>query len=392
MRSTPRFIGLVGGLTAAITASGLAFAQSEAPIAPPPAAETPAAPPAVAPATPDPEPEPAPAPVSMAEPAPAAVEATLATPELAPEPPPAGPAPKPPPYSLPWQLRPVAAGNVIRSDTSFAFYENPTTGDSGSTVASMLLLSHKIASDLAPVFRVGVVSNSPPKGAIEGAAGVTNPLLGLTYAPKIHADLKLAFFFASTIPIGAGGGLTFDRNVGAAMAAGMPARSAMDNAMFAVNYQTTIPGIGLAYVANGFTAQIEGTLLVLTKTRGPKAADDSNVNFISGLHLGYFIVPLFSIGAELRHQRWLTTPTAVAKDPTRAARDNTTFALGPRFHFKLGETSWLRPGVSYAMPIDDPLGKSKYKMFQLDPFRLLSSRPRTPTRRLTGHASPRSSS
>jgi hypothetical protein len=372
VRSTSRFIGFVGGLTAAMVATGFAFAQTEAPAAPPPTAETPAAePPAPAPAAPAaPVAEPAPAPAPAAEPAPVAAEATLAAPEMAPEPPPAGPAPKPPPYSLPWQLRPVVAGNVIRSDTSFAFYENPTSGESGSTIASMLLASYKVASDLAPLVRVGVVSSSPPEGSpTESAAGVTNPLLGLTYAPKIHPDLKLALFFASTIPIGAGGGLTFDRNVGAAMAAGAPARSAMDNAMFAVNYQTTIPGIGLAYVANGFTAQIEGTVLVLTKTRGPKAADDSNVNFTSGLHLGYFIVPLLSVGAELRHQRWFTTPTPVKNDPTRASRDNTTFAIGPRFHFKLGETTWLRPGVSYAMPIDDPMSKSKYKIFQLDiPF------------------------
>jgi hypothetical protein len=287
---------------------------------------------------------------------------------MAPEPPPAGPAPKPPPYSLPWQLRPVVAGNVIRSDTSFAFYENPA-GDSGSTVASMLLASYKVASDLAPLVRVGVVSSSPPEGAIEGAAGVTNPLVGLTYAPKIHPDLKLAIFLASTIPIGAGGGQTFDRNVGAAMAAGMPARSAMDNAMFAVNYQTTIPGLGFAYVKGGFTAQVEGTVLVLTKTRGPAAADDSNINFTSGLHLGYFVIPMLSIGAELRHQRWFTTPTAVGNDPTRATRDNSTFAIGPRFHFKLGETTWLRPGISYAMPLDNPMSKSKYKIVQLDiPF------------------------
>lgn len=357
-------------MTAVITASSLAFAQAEAPAAPPPAVETPAAAtPEPAPAPPAAEAAPAPAPASEPVPTPVAAEATLATPEVAPEPPPAGPAPKPPPYSLPWQLRPVVAGNVIRSDTTLALYESPTTGDSGSTIASMLLASYKIASDLAPLFRVGVVSSSPPKGAVEGAAGVTNPLLGLTYAPKIHPDLKLALFFASTIPIGAGGGLTFDRNVGAAMAAGMPARSAMDNAMFAVNYQTTIPGIGFAYVANGFTAQIEGTVLVLTKTRGPKAADDSNVNFTSGLHLGYFIVPMLSVGAELRHQRWFTTPTPVKNDATRATRDNATVAIGPRFHFKLGETTWLRPGVSFAMPLDDPMSKSKYKIFQLDiPF------------------------
>ena len=262
---------------------------------------------------------------------------------------------------------------MIRSDTTFAFYEN-TAGDSGSSVASFLLASYKVASDLAPLVRIGVVNSSPPEGAVEGAAAVTNPLVGLTYAPKLHPAFKLAFFFASTIPIGSGGGETYDRNVAAALApAGIFNRSAMDNAMFVTNYQTTIPGIDLAYVAGGFTAQLEGTILVLTKTRGPKAADDSNVNFTSGAHVGYFVIPMLSIGAELRHQRWLTTPTAVSRDAsrdaTRESRDNTTFAIGPRFHFKLGETTWLRPGIAYTLPLDNPMSKGKYKIVQLDvPF------------------------
>ena len=32
---------------------------------------------------------------------------------------------KAPPYSLPWQLRPVAPGNVVRLDFSYGFYEKP---------------------------------------------------------------------------------------------------------------------------------------------------------------------------------------------------------------------------------------------------------------------------
>src|SRR5580765_6130552 len=50
----------------------------------------------------------------------------------------AAPTPPPPPYSIPWQLRPVAAANVVRSDTAVAFYDNGA-GASGSTVATMLL-------------------------------------------------------------------------------------------------------------------------------------------------------------------------------------------------------------------------------------------------------------
>ena len=86
-----------------------------------------------------------------------------------------------------------------------------------------------------------------------------------------------------------------------------------------------------------------------------------------GLHAGYFIVPMLSLGVEIRHQRWLTTPKNVVADST--ARDTTTFAVGPRFHFEVSKGMWLRPGIAFAMPIDDPMKKSSYKIVQLDiPF------------------------
>src|SRR5689334_15864953 len=93
----------------------------------------------------------------------------------APADPAAAPAPPPPPYSLPWQLRPVVAATVIRSDTALAFYENPMSGESGSTVASMLLGSYKVTPELAPLVRLGVVSNSPPDGAGDSAVNFLNP-------------------------------------------------------------------------------------------------------------------------------------------------------------------------------------------------------------------------
>jgi hypothetical protein len=66
----------------------------------------------------------------------------------------AAPPPPPQPYSIPWQLRPVAVANVVRTDTSLAFYENPASGESGTTVASMLLGSYKVTPDLAPLVRL----------------------------------------------------------------------------------------------------------------------------------------------------------------------------------------------------------------------------------------------
>jgi hypothetical protein len=289
-------------------------------------------------------------------------------------PPPAPAAPPPPPYSLPWQLRPAAAATVVRSDTAFAFYENPMSGESGTTVASMLLGSYKLTDSFAPLVRLGVVSNSPPDGlttpagaAIDSGFNFINPVLGGTYMIKLSPDFRLALFLGLAIPLGGGGGDMPDPANAQANARGILARSAMDNAMFAADYFTVFPGFGLAYVNHGLTVQVEATLLELLRVRGDgnPANDSARTNFTAGLHIGYFFIPQLSAGAELRHQRWLSTPTPIKVDED-TLRDTSTFAIGLRAHFKLSETVWLRPGLAYARGIDDPMDVQNYNIVQLD--------------------------
>ena len=47
-------------------------------------------------------------------------------------------------------------------------------------------------------------------------------------------------------------------------------------------------------------------------------------------------------------------------------RDDSTFAIGPRLHFKLSDSVWFRPGIAFALPLDDPIKKVEYKIVQLD--------------------------
>lgn len=291
--------------------------------------------------------------------------------------------PKPPPYSLPWQLRPAVVGNVVRSDTAFAFYKDAAGTESGSTVASMLLASYKVTAEFAPLVRVGVVSNSPPKAAtnqIDSAVNFLNPVIGGTYAIKPAKPLRLAFFLGVTLPIGGGGGDAAKPENKTANALGIRARSAMDNAMFSVNDFAVFPGVDFAYISGGFTAQVEATVFQLTRVKGdaPNAMgvasnpDKSKTNLTLGLHVGYFVTPFLSVGTDFRHQRFLSTPKAVEADealPSAAElglRDTTTFAMGPRFHIKLSDSVWFRPGIALAMAIDEPMEKFEYKVVQLD--------------------------
>jgi hypothetical protein len=262
---------------------------------------------------------------------------------------------------------------VLRTDTSFAFYDDPVSGAEGSTVASTLLGSYKLTDNISPIVRLGMVSNSPP--GTDGATGFLNPVIGGTYVLPLGPELRAAFFLGFALPIGSGGGDTPDPAKAASNAAGIRARSALDNAMFAVNDFVVFPGASVAYVAHGLTVQVEATVLQLMRVRGEDAVnamgaplnpDSSRTNFTSGIHVGYFLFPELSAAVELRHQRWLSTPRAVELDATDTLRDTTTFAVGPRLHFKVGEKSWIRPALALAVPLDDPLKRWESTSVQLD--------------------------
>jgi hypothetical protein len=273
---------------------------------------------------------------------------------------------KPAPYSLPFQLRPSSAVNVIRSDTSTAFYK--VSGERGSTTASLLLGSYKLTPDLAPFMRLGMVVDSPPSGAT--AAAFVNPLVGVTYARKPHPTIHAASVFLVAVPIGMGGGNQPSANARAAQSAGILARSAMDNAMFAVNDLTFVIGGDVAYVNRGITVQAEATVLELIRVRGKAVQPDSaKTNFTGGIHLGYFLASWMSLGTELRYQRWLSTPSFVGNDSTGTLRDTLSLAAGARVHISLGQGRWLRPAASYTRGLDDPMAARHYHIVQIDlPF------------------------
>jgi hypothetical protein len=271
------------------------------------------------------------------------------------------PKPPPPPYSLPWLLRPVAAGNVARLDTTLALFQD-AAGRDGSTLVESAIVSFKASPRFAPLVRVSWVRHDPPAAAASGT-GFSNPLLGLTYARPLSGPWRLALFGAATIPIGSGGGGGPDPAAASALAAGIPARSAMDNALFAIDYFTVIGGASVARVTKPLTLQAEVTVLQLTRVRGPETQDRARTNLTAGIHLGRFFGRSVSLGAELRLQRWMTDAAPVRADAR--ARETLTFGLGPRFHFKLGGRM-LRPGLSWTHALDAPLRTRGYDMLGLD--------------------------
>lgn len=282
------------------------------------------------------------------------VDGVVSTPVL-----PATPAPPTttPRYSLPWQLRPVTIGNVVRIDSAAAVF-NDANGNLDEAVATVLTASYQMTPDWAPMVRLGFVGNDAPGAALDGSSFV-NPILGATYARRM-GSYRLALFGATTIPVGTGGGNAPNPGAAKTNAASITARPAY-NAMFAVNYLTEIVGVDFAYVNHGFTAQAEATLLQFVRVRGDKSAaatDSFRTNAAVGLHLGYFIGSHFSLGGDLSYQRWISHPTTLnamtgAHVPFSDAKmDMVTVAAGPRLHFRLGKQAWIRPGISFVRGLD----------------------------------------
>jgi len=293
-------------------------------------------------------------------PAPAAAPPTVDAPAVAPT---AEPSKAPSaPYSLPFQLRPAGPPpNVMRLDTVFAPYGSGPT--SGTATVTMLTGGIKLNSNFGVFAKVGVVNSSTETTPTTQV--FANPVVGGVYGTKIGRDLRLSLYFATAIPVGSGGGNNPDKDTQKALGAGNLARSSMDGASFAVNELALVPGVDLAYAAHGFTVQGEATLGQLLRTRGEDVQKDAaRTNFLSGIHVGYFVLPFLSVAVEGRYQRWLTTSAAIDKDPS--VRDNLTAASGLRAIIPVRGSMKMLPGVSYAMGFRGPVGDRDYHIIQAD--------------------------
>ena len=214
------------------------------------------------------------------------------------------------PYATPWQLRSILPGNTARLDSAIAFYDDKSGNTGGLAVATDLGGSYKLSSNLALSARIETVSSAPPANAA-GATAFTNPLVGATYSFQLSNEFRLGFFLGMTIPIGSGSGNTPNPAITNALNASILARSAMDNALFATNYFGLIPGLDLAYIANGWTVQLEATLLQFTRVKSD-IGDQYRTNFTSGFELGYSFTPLVMLEGELHYQRYFNNQTVEA--------------------------------------------------------------------------------
>ncbi|MFO0602990.1 MAG: hypothetical protein U0324_07435 [Polyangiales bacterium] len=295
----------------------------------------------------------------------AALALALALPSLAAAQAPPGPMARAR-YSLPWNLRPAIAPNLLRVDHAMAFVGSTSVNANAPSALNTATIftggarPFAAVPDLGLYGRLGLVTNG-----VDGAdtrAAFVNPVLFALWTPQVAAGVRLPVFLGVTVPVGPGSDSSAAQR--AAFGSGVYTRQAMDNAMFAGNYFTVMGGAGVSWMGHGLTAQAEFTVLQLTRVWGESVdVDESRTNFTVGAHVGYQVIPWLTVSVEAHYQHWLSTPKVVAANDL--FRSQLTLGGGVRGNFPVG-TALLRPGVAFFVPAGGPMGAMDYKILQFD--------------------------
>ncbi len=266
----------------------------------------------------------------------------------------------PPKIVVPFGLRGVGVANALRLDQTFAGY---TTADKAYQESVHYLSGAvKLGDSFALSVRTGFDRYGQPDKPT--TSGFLNTVLAGQYALKLASAFRFSALLGVALPTASGGGNSPDPDVAAAHKAGSLARGLMNGVMFTPNEVYGLFGADLAFVAAGFTAQLEVTVAPGARVRGEVATPDSTkVNSVNGLSVGYYLVPQLSVGTELWYQRWLSTPAAVEKDGS--LRDAMSLVFGVRGHFDVGGAK-VRPGVAYGLGVRGTLADKHVQMLQID--------------------------
>jgi hypothetical protein len=265
-------------------------------------------------------------------------------------------------YTRPFQLRGVIPGNGVKVDSTVAPYRLDGVG--GWVTVVLVSGQVRLVESLALQARWGFDDNRVSGGG-GSRFGILSPTLGLLYGVPIGQGFRFAASTVVGFPVATGGGNAPHPNDIALQRQGMLARSAFDNTSFAINDVGFPTGLSLAYIACRLTAQADASVIPTVRIKGARAqSDTSKVNSTYGFFLAYRFVPAISVGAEVRYQRYLSTPSAVEQDPS--ARDNLTVGGGFRLNLPLSEGVRVRPGLCYSRGLRGPVEQQSFQMVQLD--------------------------
>lgn len=264
-------------------------------------------------------------------------------------------------------IRPAIAPTLARVETAIN-----ARRDGVSAVTLLTAGAAIIPAKLGVYARIGVThsmlaTNNPATNQIATGA-VANPLLFALFTPEIASGLRLSLALAATIPVGTGGGDAPSALSASSIASGPMTRSAMDNALFAVNYAAIAPGASLAYLIRGLTFQVDVTVFQLFRTRGersPSATDALRTNFTGGLSVGYLLHPMLTVSAEVHYQHWISAPNLLSA-PSAPPPNQLSATVGVRANIALSRTVLARPGIAFSMGLGGAMADRECKIVHLD--------------------------
>lgn len=256
------------------------------------------------------------------------------------------------PYALPFQLRPITQPTLVRVESASAWHGKDSTGFDDFNDVAILTTGYAFTKTTGVGLRLPFVYNAPSG---DGAPGrifqLANPAIAVTHTPFPAETVRFAFMAAASVPVGQGGSADASAASKYANTTGMLTRLSMDNMLFLPNDMAVATGLSCAYVHAGLTVQADVTMLNTFKVR-EVAGDATRTNGLAALGAGYFFLPSLSANAELLYQHWITTPAAVAADPSK--RHNLSALVGVRHHHKF-DWGWARPGLAIAQGVDGPI-------------------------------------
>lgn len=272
-------------------------------------------------------------------------------------------------YALPWVMRPAIAPTLARVETAINVRQDGVAAVTLVTSGAAI-----IPAKFGLYVRVGVTdsvlrTSSPATNNIATGA-VTNPLLMALFTPELAPGFRIGLSLAATLPVGTGGGNTPSPLAASSIATGALTRSAMDNALFAVNYAAVALGASAAYMIHGLTFQVDATAFQLVRTRGEAtaaASDELRTNFTVGASVGYLIHRRITASIEGHYQHWISAPRLLEPRDGRAPPyGQASITVGVRSNVPLSRTVLARPGVAFSIGLGGAMSERECKVFHVD--------------------------
>jgi opacity protein-like surface antigen len=258
------------------------------------------------------------------------------------------------PYDRPFRARSIDPRSYARIDTALATYSSGSAR--GYAMTQLFGFGIGVTDELVLHGRGGWAFSHEPSG-VEGAV-FANVEVGASWIARLAPEVRVGGHLSVFLPAGSAQGTMAPSHERRARQEGQRARFGIDAPLFATNELGFAVAGSLGWVHGGLVAQLELGLEPLIRVSG--AGDEAALAVQGAVHVGYFVVPEWSLALELTHHQW------AAGRPVGGSPDSVTAILvGTRAHATI-DGIVLRPGLSYAHALGGTLQAADEHVVTID--------------------------